>query len=64
MENLNAFERLVSVMDYILASKRRRHIVGGGLLSMAALFAGLAVTAMTLRSDEDEIEVTEDDFDE
>lgn len=63
MESLTTFERLVSVLDYILDSKRRRHIVGGGLLSVSALFAGLAITAMTLNSEEDS-DVTEDDFDE
>lgn len=54
MESVRTFERLVTVLDYLLDSKRRRHIVGGGLLSVSALFAGLAITAMTLKPYEEE----------
>ena len=46
-----AFESVVSILDYTLDSKRKRHIVGGVLLSVAMLFGGLAVTAMTLSTD-------------
>lgn len=49
MENL---ESLVSVLDYILDSKRKRHIVGGILLSISFLFGGLALTTMTLKTEE------------
>lgn len=51
MEN---FEALVSILDYTLDSKRRRHIVGGILLSVSMLFGGLAITAMTLRTEREE----------
>ena len=54
MGSIQAFEHLVSILDYVLESKRRRHIVGGGLLSISALFAGLAITAMTLNQGEEE----------
>ena len=43
------FEDIVTILDYTLNSRRRRHITGGILLSVSALFAGLALTAMTLR---------------
>lgn len=49
MEN---FESMVSILDFMLDSKRKRHIVGGILLSVSLLFGGLAVTAMTLQSEE------------
>lgn len=54
MDGLRAFEGLVTLLDYILSNKSRRHIVGGGLLSVSALFAGFAITAMTLKTEEDE----------
>lgn len=50
MEN---FEALVAVLDYSLNTKRKRHIVGGVLLSMSLFFGGLAFTAMTLKSEEE-----------
>ncbi len=49
MEN---FEALVAMLDFTLDSKRKRHIVGGILLSVSLLFGGLALTAMTLRMEE------------
>ncbi len=51
MEN---FEAIVTMLDYTLDSKRKRHIVGGILLSVSLLFGGLALTAMTLRTEEKE----------
>lgn len=46
------FEDIIGILDYTLNSKRRRHITGGILLSVSALFAGLALTAMTLKAEE------------
>ncbi len=42
-------ENLVMTIDYLLDSRRKRHIVGGILLSISFLFGGLALTTMTLR---------------
>lgn len=50
---MNDFEALITVLDYSLDSKRKRHIVGGLLLSVSLLFGGLAFTAMTLKSEEE-----------
>ncbi len=47
-------EHLISMLDYVLDSKRKRHISGGLLISMAMLFGGLAFTAMTVTNEEDE----------
>lgn len=49
MEN---FEAIVEMLDFTLDSKRKRHIVGGILLSVSLLFGGLALTAMTLQMEE------------
>lgn len=45
---MDQFESWVSVFDTMLNSKRKRHIVGGIMLSISCMFAGLALTAMTL----------------
>ena len=51
---MNDFETIVSLLDFTLNTKRKRHIVGGVLLSVSALFGGLALTIMTLDQDEKE----------
>ena len=51
-------------LEYILSNKRKRHIMGGSLLSTSLLFAGLAFTILTLKHDqeaEEEVEVVEVD---
>ena len=45
---------LISMLDYVLDTKRKRHITGGILLSVSLLFGGLALTVMTIKSEEDE----------
>ena len=40
-------------MDYILDTKRKRHITGGILLSASLLFGGLALTVMTIKTEGD-----------
>lgn len=49
-------EALISAIDYILESDRKRHITGGILLSVSALFGGLAITAITIKKGHDEDE--------
>lgn len=39
------------MLDYTLDSKRKRHIVGGILLSVSLLFGGLAFTTMTIKTE-------------
>ncbi len=46
------FENAISMIDYVLNTKRKRHIMGGILLSVSFLFGGLALTVMTLKSDD------------
>lgn len=52
---------MLDTIDSTLNSSRRRHIAGGLLLSVAFLFAGLAITVVTIKDDfaldyEDEVE--------
>lgn len=50
MEFLGNF---ITVLDYILSTNRKRHITGGILLSLSALFGGLAITSITISRKED-----------
>ena len=54
---MDGIGNFISMMDYILDTKRKRHITGGGiLLSASLLFGGLALTVMTIQNEEDEDE--------
>lgn len=46
---MDILEGLIYSIDTMLDTKRKRHIVGGILLSAAFLFGGLAITAMTIK---------------
>ena len=46
----------INLLDSILDSKRKRHITGGILLSAALLFGGLAITVVTIQTNEEEYE--------
>lgn len=47
-------QNTLNILEYILSSPRRRHVVGGILLSVSGLFAGLAITTMTLKTEDDD----------
>lgn len=49
---MDILESIISALDVILDSARKRHITGGILLSTSALFSGLAITVMTIKNDE------------
>ncbi len=51
-----SIENLINSFDYILDSRRKRHIAGGILLSASMLFGGLALTVMTIKDEEEEDE--------
>lgn len=51
---MKSFENFIGNLDYILNTKRKRHITGGLLLSLSVLFGGLALTVMTIKEDEDD----------
>ncbi len=50
---MESFANLVSMLDYVLDTKRKRHITGGLLLSASLLFGGLAITVMSIKDEED-----------
>lgn len=53
---MHKLEDLVEMLDHALNTKTKRHITGGVLLSISLLFGGLAVTIMTLKSEDIERE--------
>lgn len=48
MDFLDAF---IFSLDNMLDTKRKRHIIGGILLSASALFGGLAITVFTIKNE-------------
>lgn len=56
---MNRLEGVLASLDYILGNKRKRHIIGGVLMSTSLLFAGLAVTVMTLKLEKEKKENNE-----
>ena len=53
---MNRFEEIICMMEHALNTKTKKHIAGGLLLSISLLFGGLAVTIITLKTEEDERE--------
>ncbi len=49
---MEGIENLIYTLDATLDSKRKRHIVGGILLSISLMFGGLALTTMTLQKED------------
>lgn len=49
---MNDIESLISILDGMLDTKRKRHIAGGILISISLLFGGLAFTIMTIKNEE------------
>lgn len=50
---MERIEYILEVVDYILNSKYRRHVIGGALISVSLLFSGMAFTIMTLRMEDE-----------
>lgn len=50
--DIDSFESVISILDYTINTKRRKHIIGGVLMSISMLFGGLAFTVMTIKMEE------------
>ncbi len=48
---IEILNNVLVAVDDILDTKRKRHIVGGILLSLSLLFGGLALTIMTIKEE-------------
>lgn len=49
---MDVLDDILYSIDNLLNTQRKRHIVGGILLSASLLFGGLAVTVITTKSEE------------
>lgn len=56
---MERLEAVLSMIDYSLNTKRKRHIAGGILLSISLLFGGLALTVMSLKTEEQKLWIKE-----
>ena len=52
-------KRIIATLEHLVSSKKKRHIVGGILLSTSIFLGGLALTVMSTRVEES-IDETED----
>lgn len=46
---MGMFEYVINVVDAVLDTKQKRHILGGVLLSTSLFFGGLALTVMSVK---------------
>lgn len=53
---MDRLERILSMLDHSLDTRKKRHIAGGILMSVSLLFGGLAFAVMTLKPEEKEYE--------
>ena len=44
------------MIDHSLNTRRKRHIAGGVIMSISLLFGGLAITIMTIKTEENDNE--------
>ena len=49
---MDRLEDVISKLTYLVSNKKKRHIIGGILLSVSLLFGGLAATVMSIKNEE------------
>lgn len=49
---MDRIEAALSALEYSFNTRKKRHLAGGILMSLALLFGGLAVTVITLKMEE------------
>lgn len=57
---MERLDYIVMMLERTLGTRAKRHIMGGALISVSLLFGGLALTVMTLKTedkDENELQV-------
>lgn len=52
---IERLDYLMNSIDYVVCTKRKRHLMGGMLMSISLLFGGLAFTVLTLNNNMEEI---------
>lgn len=51
---MDSLENIFLFLDYLTDTSRKRHVVGGVLMSVSLFFGGLAFTMMTIKGDDNE----------
>lgn len=46
---LERIDICIECLKYLLNTPKKRHMMGGVLISMSALFSGVAITIMTIK---------------
>lgn len=49
---MDRLEKAMSTLVFLTANRKKRHIIGGALLSVSLLFGGLALTVMSIKNEE------------
>ena len=49
---MDRLENAMSTLVFLTANKKKRHIIGGVLLSVSLLFGGLALTVVSIKNEE------------
>lgn len=49
---MERIEEVLTRLEYSLNTRKKRHLAGGILMSVSMLFGGLALTIMTLKTEE------------
>ena len=55
---MEKIKRFVSTIEHVLSTKKKRHIIGGVLLSASIFFGGLAITVLTTKIEEENDEAS------
>lgn len=53
---MDRLDYIVMMLERTLGTRSKRHILGGALISVSLLFGGMAMTVMTLKTEDKEIE--------
>ena len=53
---MERLEKAMSTVTNLVNNKRKRHIIGGVLLSVSLMFGGLAATVMSIKNEENDYE--------
>ena len=51
---MDSLENVFLFLDYLTDTKRKRHVVGGVLMSVSLFFGGLALTFMSIKGEDNE----------
>ena len=51
---MDKLDYITAMLEQILGTRAKRHILGGALISVSLMFGGLALTVMTLKTEDND----------